>query len=96
MLKQISVFLENKRGTLATATKVLADNSIDLIALSIADTTDFGLMRCIVNKPEQALKLFGGKWFCCDHHLCGGDTSAGQTGWACPRSRCSEPREHKC
>ena len=57
MLKQISVFLENKKGTLAAATKVLADNGIDLIALSIADTTDFGIMRCIVNKPEQAMKL---------------------------------------
>lgn len=56
-LKQISVFLENKKGTLAAATKVLADNKIDLIALSIADTTDFGIMRCIVNKPEQAMKL---------------------------------------
>ena len=56
-LKQISVFLENKQGTLAKATKVFGDNGIDLIALSIADTADFGIMRCIVNKPEQALTL---------------------------------------
>ena len=63
MLKQISVFLENKKGTLAEATKVLADNDIDLIALSIADTTDFGIMRCIVDKPEQAMKLLSSNGF---------------------------------
>jgi hypothetical protein len=63
MLKQISVFLENKKGTLAAATKVLADNGVDLIALSIADTTDFGIMRCIVNKPEAALKLLAENGF---------------------------------
>ena len=63
MLKQISVFLENKKGTLATAAKVLADNQIDLIALSIADTTDFGIMRCIVDKPEQTMKLLAANGF---------------------------------
>ena len=56
-LKQISVFLENKQGTLAEATKVLGENGIDLIALSIADTADFGIMRCIVNQPDKALAL---------------------------------------
>jgi hypothetical protein len=63
MLKQISVFLENRKGTLSDATKVLADNGIDLIALSIADTTDFGIMRCIVDKPEEALKLLSQNGF---------------------------------
>ncbi len=62
-LKQISVFLENKQGTLAKATKVFGDNGIDLIALSIADTADFGIMRCIVNKPELALKLLAEEGF---------------------------------
>lgn len=62
-LKQISVFLENKQGTLAEATKVLGDNGIDLIALSIADTADFGIMRCIVNKPEKALALLADTGF---------------------------------
>lgn len=62
-LKQISVFLENKQGTLAKATKVFGDNGIDLIALSIADTADFGIMRCIVNKPEQALTLLAEEGF---------------------------------
>ncbi len=62
-LKQISVFLENKQGTLATATKVLAENGVDLIALSIADTEDFGIMRCIVQDPEKAYQLLSNQGF---------------------------------
>ena len=54
LVKQISVFLENKSGRLAEVTKILGDNSIDISALSIADTTDFGILRLIVNKPEKA------------------------------------------
>lgn len=57
MVKQISVFVENKKGRLARITEVLGKGGIDLIALSIADTTNFGIMRCIVNDPEKALKL---------------------------------------
>ena len=57
MIKQISVFVENKKGRLARITDVLGKGGIDLIALSIADTTNFGIMRCIVNDPEKALKL---------------------------------------
>jgi hypothetical protein len=53
-VKQISVFLENKSGRLAEVTRVLGDNSINIRALSIADTTDFGILRLIVNKPEEA------------------------------------------
>ena len=54
MIKQISVFVENKKGRLAKITNVLGDAGIDLIALSIADTTNFGIMRCIVTDPEKA------------------------------------------
>jgi hypothetical protein len=57
MIKQISVFVENKKGRLARITDVLGQGGIDLIALSIADTTNFGIMRCIVNDPDKALKL---------------------------------------
>ena len=53
-VKQISVFVENKKGRLAEITKALADNKIDISALSIADTTDFGILRLIVNKPNAA------------------------------------------
>lgn len=57
MIKQISVFVENKKGRLAKITDVLGRGGIDLIALSIADTTNFGIMRCIVNDPDKALAL---------------------------------------
>ncbi|ACL75050.1 ACT domain-containing protein [Ruminiclostridium cellulolyticum] len=54
LVKQISVFLENKSGRLADVTRTLADNNINICAMSIADTTDFGILRLIVNKPEEA------------------------------------------
>lgn len=53
-VKQISVFLENKAGRLADVTKVLGSNKIDISALSIADTTHFGILRLIVNDPDAA------------------------------------------
>ncbi len=56
IIKQISVFVENKSGRLAQITKVLADNGIDIRALSLADTTKFGILRFIVNEPEKAQK----------------------------------------
>ena len=55
--KQISVFIENKCGRLAEVTKVLGDNDIDMSALCIADTTDFGILRIIVDKPDLAEKV---------------------------------------
>jgi hypothetical protein len=57
LVKQISVFLENKSGRLADVTRVLGENGIDISALSIADTTDFGILRLIVNDPEKAEKV---------------------------------------
>lgn len=55
-VKQISVFLENKFGRLAQVTKVLGANNINIRALSIADTTDFGILRLIVSDPDTAFK----------------------------------------
>lgn len=57
MAKQISVFLENKSGRLAHVTKVLGDAGINIRALSIADTSDFGILRLIVNNPVKAYKI---------------------------------------
>lgn len=57
LVKQISVFLENKSGRLAEVTKILGSKGIDISALSIADTTDFGILRLIVNDPEKAEKV---------------------------------------
>jgi hypothetical protein len=54
-IQQISIFLENKSGRLADVTRVMADADINLRAISIADTADFGILRVIVDKPEVAL-----------------------------------------
>ena len=53
-IKQISVFFENKPGRLGEVTRVLADAGINLRAMSIADTADFGILRLIVNNCEKA------------------------------------------
>lgn len=58
MLDQISVFVENKKGRLAAIMKLINDNGIDIRALTIADTTDFGIVRMIVSSAEEALKIF--------------------------------------
>lgn len=57
MAKQISVFLENKAGRLSHVTRVLGEAGINIRALSIADTSDFGILRIIVNDPEKAYKI---------------------------------------
>ena len=62
-VKQISVFLENKSGRLAEVTKVLGSNAINIRALSIADTTDFGILRLIVNKPSLANDILKAEGF---------------------------------
>lgn len=53
-IKQLSVFIENKAGRLSEILNVLSENNIDISALSIAETTDFGVLRMIVNDPEVA------------------------------------------
>ena len=52
-VKQISVFIENKKGALAACTRYIADNGINIRALSIADTQDFGILRIICDDPKQ-------------------------------------------
>ncbi|MBQ4321964.1 MAG: ACT domain-containing protein [Oscillospiraceae bacterium] len=56
-VQQISVFVENRAGGLAEITKLLAENGVDLRAMSIADTTDYGILRLIVDKPDTALTV---------------------------------------
>jgi len=55
-IKQISIFIENKSGRLAQIAGILADNAINIHALSIADTTDFGILRLIVSDAEKAVR----------------------------------------
>jgi hypothetical protein len=56
-VKQISVFLENKSGRLNAVTNLLAENGVNIRALSIADTSAFGILRLIVNDPDLAYKI---------------------------------------
>jgi len=56
-INQISVFLENKIGRLAEVTKVLGSRGINIRALSIADTAEFGILRMIVSQPEEAYSI---------------------------------------
>lgn len=57
MVKQLSVFLENSKGRLASMTRALGDAGIDLLALSIADTTSFGILRAIVDDTDKAMAV---------------------------------------
>lgn len=56
-VEQLSIFLENRAGRLAEVTKTLSDNNINLRALSLADTSDFGILRLIVSDFEKARKV---------------------------------------
>ncbi len=55
-LKQLSIFVENKQGALVAITDTLADHNVNIRALSIADTQDFGILRLIVNDNDTAIK----------------------------------------
>lgn len=57
MLKQISVFLANQPGILAKLTKTLMDHKINIRALTVAETADYGILRMLVNKTEEAVKI---------------------------------------
>ncbi|HIT18415.1 MAG TPA: ACT domain-containing protein [Candidatus Fimivivens faecavium] len=62
-IQQLSVFVENTPGSLAEITEVLAGENIDIRALSIADTSDFGILRLIVDRPEEARDALKGRGF---------------------------------
>ena len=56
-IRQISVFVENKQGSLVKITDVLSKENIDLRAMSIADTQDFGILRLIVSDTDRAVEI---------------------------------------
>ena len=56
-IKQLSVFVENRPGRLSAITRLFGNNGIDIRAMSIADTKDFGILRLIVNDPDKALEV---------------------------------------
>ena len=55
-IKQLTVFVENKKGTMVSVTDILSQNDVNIRALSIAETKDFGILRLIVNDNEAAMK----------------------------------------
>ncbi len=57
MIKQISVFLENKSGRLVRVAQVLGEAGINIRGLSIADTSDFGILRMIVDQPDKTIQV---------------------------------------
>lgn len=61
-IQQLSVFLENREGRMDEVLKVLADNDVNIVALSLADTSDYGMLRMVVSDPHKgraALKEAG-------------------------------------
>lgn len=62
-VKQISIFLENKRGRLAEVTGILNDQGINIRALALADTADFGVLRIIVSDSDACLRALRDRGF---------------------------------
>ena len=60
---QISVFLENQAGKLAEVTNILAENGIDLRAINIAESSDYGVLRVITSDAEKAVEILRGNNF---------------------------------
>ncbi len=61
-IQQLSVFMENRKGSLDDVLKILADNDVNIVALSLADTSEYGMLRMIVSDPlkgQDALKAKG-------------------------------------
>ncbi len=57
MVKQVSIFLENRTGRLHEVTSLLSEKNLNIRALSVADTSDFGILRLIVDNPDKAIDV---------------------------------------
>ena len=62
-VKQLSVFIENREGRLEQVTDVIREENINILSLSMADTTEYGMLRMVVSDPERAKDALGGKGF---------------------------------
>lgn len=62
-IKQLSVFLENKTGRINEVTKILGRNNINMHAFSMAETTDFGILRLIVSEVDKAVEVLRNESF---------------------------------
>jgi len=57
LIKQLSIFVENKHGRMAEIAEIISAAGVDIRALSVADTTDFGILRLIVDAPDKAVEV---------------------------------------
>ena len=57
LIKQLTVFMENREGRLDEVLKTLANGNIDILSVSIADTTDYGVLRAITRDPDKAKQI---------------------------------------
>ena len=62
-IKQLSIFLENKKGRLYKALDILSEANINIRALSLADTSDFGILRLVVDKPDEGKEILSKEGF---------------------------------
>lgn len=62
-IKQVSVFIENREGRLEDVTAVLAKNNINIVTFSLADTSEYGMLRMIVSDPELAKQVLKAEGF---------------------------------
>ena len=56
-IKQLTVFIENRAGRLEQVTQILKDNNINIVSVSLADTSDYGLLRLILSDPDKAVTV---------------------------------------
>ncbi len=65
-IRQVSVFIENRKGALSDALRILSGGEVGLRALSIADTRDFGILRMITDDNRKAAELLSGEGYICN------------------------------
>lgn len=62
-IKQLSIFIENKMGELTQVTKLLSQNGLSIKSINLAEASDFGLLRVIVDEPQKAKEVLDGAGF---------------------------------
>lgn len=72
-VNQISIFLENKYGKLSEILALLAEEKIRIIAATVADTSEYGILRIIVSDPQKAYKILKGNQCQCKPDRCAGN-----------------------
>ena len=66
-IKQLTVFIENRAGRLEQVTQILKDNEINIVSVSLADTSDYGLLRLILSDPDKAVSVLKEAGLCHDN-----------------------------